>query len=70
MTTKVFCRWLNAKREVTSGYWEWRAWCIKNLLIENNPRTWMFVSSDDEVSDGVLFFSEADAMAFKLRFGL
>ena len=53
---------------------EYSIWCYKNLFVPGEPKSWcLFDYSYGNIkysAKKIIFYSEEDALAFKLRFGL
>lgn len=53
---------------------EYSIWCYKNLFVPGEPKTWcIFDHSHGNIkysTKKIIFYSEEDAMAFRLRFGI
>jgi hypothetical protein len=64
MTYKIFINW-----EYSNETEVWDTWC-RDHLVENNRITWAWVSNRNGKEPGILFATEEDAMAFRLKFGL
>ena len=49
--------------------WKYTAWCMKNLFVPGNPKSWsIYKTMDGGVR--IVFLNLEDLLAFKMVFGL
>ncbi len=66
MTFKIPLEWENN----VSEHVVWNRWCREHLLNANGSITWAWISGRNGREEGILFATDEDAIAFRLKFGI